>query len=49
MPWGGSPISGVPPTWLPPPPAGFWPPTGPGLRHPPPQPYPGQPSGTPSP
>jgi hypothetical protein len=31
MPWGGSPTAGAPPTWLPLPPVGFWPPTG--FRH----------------
>jgi hypothetical protein len=32
MRWGGSPAAGASPTWLPPPPAGFWPPSGLGSR-----------------
>jgi hypothetical protein len=46
MPWGGPPAAGAPPTWLPPHPVGFWPPSGAGFSRPPPQSYPGQPFGT---
>jgi hypothetical protein len=46
---GRSPAVGEPPTWPPPPRVGFCPPTGPGLWCPLPQPYPGQPFGTPPP
>jgi hypothetical protein len=44
---GGSPTPGEPPTWSPPPSAGFWPPWGPGFWRPPVQPYPGQTIGHP--
>jgi hypothetical protein len=30
MQWVGSPVAGAPLTWPPPPPIGFWPPSGPG-------------------
>jgi hypothetical protein len=46
MQWGGSPVVGAPPTWLPPPLAGFWLPSGLGFWHPPPHLYPGHPGGT---
>jgi hypothetical protein len=45
----GSPAFGVPPTWLPPPPVGFWLSLGPGFWRPPMQPYSGQPRGHPPP
>jgi hypothetical protein len=45
MHWGGSPAASAPPTWPPPPLAGFWPPSGPGFWHSPLQQYPGQPRG----
>jgi hypothetical protein len=45
----GSPVAGAPPTWPPPPLAGFWPPSGSGYFHPPLQPYLGQPRAPPPP
>jgi hypothetical protein len=44
---GGSPAASALPTWPPPPPTGFWSPSGPDLWHLPIQPYPGQPRGHP--
>jgi hypothetical protein len=46
---GGSPAISAPPMWPPPPPARFWPPSGPGFWCLPLQPYPGQPGGHPPP
>jgi hypothetical protein len=49
MEWGGSLTADAPPTWPPPPPVGFWPPSDLGYWCLPIQPYPGQPRGTPPP
>jgi hypothetical protein len=49
MQWAGSPTTGAPPAWPPPPLIGFRPPSGLGYWRPPLQPYPGQPGGPPPP